>query len=448
MTYFNFINFDITFFERLFCFAVVANPQENQAVPAGETGEGANAINVRVLHDQGYEQRLQELHRLRDAEMAAIKQYTSDVVEKEDLTEDDLVQITAVLNIIIRAQESQQRELLHGIPDFVRSGAKPEDVRERIEESMARYQEEEDEALRKMKEIMERGAPTAPPEPPPPQRVLRLRRRAVPVPEAAPDPTEIAQQVNQDPFREGLVRHISRIVELNRQLRQESLAQNVALIAKLPKDGRLLGMVVLPHQRTKDEETDNAGPSGTVSLDNHKDDLVQSLRDGEAVWIPAEPPEVQVPVPALPRMERRGAIVEEDMREDVQSIQTLQVHTDDPEPSTSTQGNTINENNEKASEASEELKSSTEEREEEMMNEEAPVPRRILRRRVLVVNNNAHGRGNRRGQRRDNEGNQDNQPGEQEAAPAARGRRRRGRAAGGARVADAEEPPVRRARRH
>ena len=411
---------------------------------------------MRVLHDQGYEQRLQELHRLRDAEMAAIKQYTSDVVEKEDLTEDDLVQITAVLNIIIRAQESQQRELLHGIPDFVRSGAKPEDVRERIEESMARYQEEEDEALRKMKEIMERDAPTAPPQPPPPQRVLRPRRRVVPAAEAAPDQVETAQQVNQDPFREGLVRHISRIVELNRQLRQESLAQNVALIAKLPKDGRLLGMVVLPHQRTKDEETDNAG---TVSLDNRKDDLVQSLRDGEAVWIPAEPPEVkvpvpalppevQVPVPALPRMERRGAIVEEDMREDVQSIQTIQVHTVDPEPSTSTQGNKIDQNDEKNSEASEEVKSSTDQKEEEKVNEEAPVQMRVLRRRVLVVNNNPHGRGNRRGQRRNNEGNRDNQPDEQQEAPAARGRRRRGRVVDGARVADAEEPPVRRARRH
>ena len=376
--------------------------------------------------------------------MAAIKQYTSDVVEKEDLTEDDLVQITAVLNIIIRAQESQQRELLHGIPDFVRSGAKPEDVRERIEESMARYQEEEDEALRKMKEIMERGTPTAPPQPPPPRRVLRPRRMAVP----AAGPTEMAQQVNQDPFREGLVRHISRIVELNRQLRQESLAQNVALIAKLPKDGRLLGMVVLPHQRTKDEETDNAGPSGTMALDNRKDDLVQSLRDGEAVWIPAEPPEVQVPVPALPRMERRGAIVEEDMRQDVQSIQTLQVHTDDPEPSTSAQGNNRNQDDEEASEVSEELKPSTKEKEEEIVNEEAPVPRRVLRRRVLVVDHNAYGIGNRRGQRRDNEGNQDNQPGEQQEVPAARGRRRRGRIAGGQRVADAEEPPVRRARRH
>ena len=425
-----------------FFFAVVANPQENQAVPAVDAGEAAAAINVRVLHDQGYEQRLQELHRLRDAEMAAIKQYTSDVVEKEDLTEDDLVQITAVLNIIIRAQESQQRELLHGIPDFVRSGAKPEDVRERIEESMARYQEEEEEALRKMKEIMERDTPTAPP--PPPRRVLRPRRMAVP----AADPTEMAQQVNQESFREGLVRHISRIVELNRQLRQESLAQNVALIAKLPKDGRLLGMVVLPHQRTKDEETDNAGPAGTVALDNRKDDLVQSLRDGEAVWIPAEPPEVQVPVPALPRMERRGAIVEEDMRQDVQSIQTLQVHTDDPEPSTSTQGNKTNQNDGEASEDSEELKSSTEEKEEKIENEEAPVARRVLRRRVLVVDNNAYGVGNRRGQRRGNEGNQDDQPGEQQEAPAARGRRRRGRIAGGPRVADAEEPPVRRARRH
>ena len=428
------------------------NNAAGAAAPVPKVGEGS-AINVRVLHDQGYEQRLQELHRQRDAEMAAIKQYTSDVVEKEDLTEDDLVEITEVLNIIIRAQESQQRELLHGIPDFVRSGARPEDVRERIEESMARYQEEEDEALRRMKAIMERGTPNTVPQVPPPQRVLRPRRRpaAAAVPEQLGPADDEQHQANQDPFREGLVRHISRIVELNRQLRQESLAQNVALLEKLPKDGRLLGMVVLPHQRTKDAEKDNAGPAATMTLNHPKNDLVQSLREGEAVWIPAEPPEVPVPVPALPRMERRGAIVEADMRQDVQSIQTLQnVEPNDAEPATSTAEVKID--HEDGNHKLDEEKEKSEEANSEA-DEEPGVPVRVLRRRVLVLNNIEAGR-RRRGRRQDNreaqqvvgEGNARPMEAQQDQQP--RGRRRRGRPAAIAGDEDADQPPARRARRH
>ena len=426
------------------------------APPVPKAGEGA-AINVRVLHDQGYEQRLQELHRQRDAEMAAIKQYTSDVVEKEDLTEDDLVEITEVLNIIIRAQESQQRELMHGIPDFVRSGARPEDVRERIEESMARYQEEEDEALRRMKAIMERGAP-GPVHPL--QRVLRPRRRPAAAAAAAEEPNashpdDEQQQTNQDPFREGLVRHISRIVELNRQLRQESLAQNVALLEKLPKDGRLLGMVVLPHQRTKDAEKDNAGPAATMTLDHPKNDLVQSLREGEAVWIPAEPPEVPVPVPALPRMERRGAIVEEDMRQDVQSLQTNQWNPNDAEPSTSTTEVKIEHQDndvrvEKGSEEKEEPDQANGE-----TNEANDTPVRVLRRRVLVLNNAGEAaRDRHRERRQDNEedqrvGNENNaEPVQAQEQQEPRGRRRRGRPAAAAGDVDPDQPPVRRARQH
>ncbi len=389
---------------------------------------------MRVLHDEGYEQRIQQLNAERDAQMAAIKQYTSDVVEKEDLTEDDLVEITDVLNVIIRAQASQQRELLHGIPDFVTSGVRPEEVRQRIEESMARYYEEEEEALRRMREIMERDAPAQ-------TRVLRPRRRNE---GEAPAPAEENQsQTNQNPFREGLVRHVTRIVELNRQLRQESLAQNVALLEKLPKDGRLLGMVVLP--RRIQPENDNNAAVQEVNVNVSRTDLVQTLRDGEAVWIPVEPmvgPPPPTPVvPTGARMERRGAIVEEDMRQDVQSMQaaptTSSLVDDGAQPSTSAQGMVEGPKNEKADKLIEEatvVAETPDKSDDSKEEEEQPVQVRVLRNRVLVLRD--RGAEAPRRARRATAGEAE-PPRAHDLNP-----RRRGRAS------DPGEPPARRPRRH
>ncbi len=366
----------------------VALPGAAATITTGP-GEQTVPLNIKVLQDQDYESRLRELHRERDAEMNAIKQYTSDVLlEREDISEVDLMDITNVLNTIIRLQAAQQDELLHGIPEFVKSGAKPEDVQDHIMQNMLKYQDEEDEALERMKEIMNRGVQdktgkkgkgkgkgkgkkaATPPEPN--TRVLRQRKGGATeagtskedtpepgtskdgVPDAVPGPSTEPDGSNVDPFREGLVRHITRIVELNRQVREASLSQNVALLGKLPKDGRLLGMVVLPHQR-HDPDSDTESNDNPDNLPWRKDTVVQSLREGEAVWIPAAPGEQPVPVrglvvppgtqlPAVPggtltglqaitapvvppaagqaplRLERRNAVVEQNLEEQLEQL--------------------------------------------------------------------------------------------------------------------------------
>ncbi len=430
--------------------------------------------------------------------------------------------MTESVNLIIRTQDFQQRELLHGISEILTSGADAEQVRARIEEAMARYYEEEERALHRMRVILQGEAEPTEAEPGQdsgPARALRPRRgtesettpggssssdadQGAATKESAVNPPEETNGQSTDkpkpgtssdeqtevvstvlPFREGLVRHLSRLVQLNREMRQEILALNVSMIDNIPIDRRLVGMLYVPQfevptqGQNEEREAPHVGNQAIAGLDAFQGWL--AVRTPVVVEQPrATAAEAAAPgssaweIPMGPRMERRGAIVEADMKHDVKTLQTQQSITEDePQPSTSAQGlvsNTrdsgdghsanqsesdsepepkrrkIAENPEPSpqqlvvkSEVNDHQAENQGETEEKMDEAEAGVDEpevqvRQLRNRVLVLNEDAQD-GRRRGRR-----------GTVPAAPAAPAEAHRRRP----RASDPGPQPPRRARRH